>query len=78
MLRPTKHTHPDRTVIFVSMSILKRLKKNRIEEYDTLLTLARELVSGGEFLFLPSMNFLYLLGLIQYHRKNDSFEYVGP
>lgn len=31
----------------------------------------------GDVLFLPSLNFLYLLGLIEYHPKTDSIEYVG-
>jgi hypothetical protein len=29
-------------------------------------------------LFLPALNFLYLLGLIDYHPKTDAVEYVGP
>lgn len=28
-------------------------------------------------LFLPSLSFLYLMGLVNYHRTTDSFEYVG-
>jgi hypothetical protein len=29
-------------------------------------------------LFLPSLNFLYLLGLVDYRPKTDSVEYSGP
>ncbi|WP_416777131.1 ABC-three component system middle component 8 [Xenorhabdus budapestensis] len=29
-------------------------------------------------LFLPALNFLFLMGLIEYHTKIDSIEYVGP
>lgn len=78
MLRPTKHSHPDRTVINVSVLLLARLQNRRIEEYDKLLNYARKSVRGGELLFLPSLNFLYILGLIEYRPKTDSFEYVGP
>jgi len=78
MLRPTKHSHPDQTVIFVAMQLLKRLKKYRIEKYDALLTHSKRAVHGGGVLFLASLNFLFLLGLIEYHPKSDSFEYVGP
>ena len=39
MLRPTKHSHPDRTVINVAALLLTRLKSRRVEEYDALLTL---------------------------------------
>jgi len=57
MLRPTKHSHPDRTVI---------------------RKFAKKSVGGGDVLFLPALNFLYLMGLIDYRPKTDSVEYVGP
>lgn len=37
----------------------------------------RKAVAGGDVLFLPSLNCLYLLGLIEYHPKTDAIEYVG-
>ena len=77
MLRPTKHTHPDRTLIFTAYILLARLKKNRIEEYGKLKDFAKRTVEGGGFLFLQAINLLFLLGLVEYRLKNDSFEYVG-
>jgi hypothetical protein len=78
MLRPTKHSHPDRTIINVSLILLIRLKTLRIDEYDSLQKYTKKRVFGGDVLFLPSLNFLFLLGLIEYHSKTDSLEYVGP
>lgn len=78
MLRPTKHSHPDRTVISVSLMLLARLKSRRIEEYSSLRKYSKKCVPTGDALFLPSLNFLYLLGLIDYWPKTDSIEYVGP
>lgn len=78
MLRPTKHSHPDRTVINVSLLLLKRLKKDRIGDYDTLRKNIKKSITGGDILFLPALNFLYLLGLIEYHQKTDAIEYIGP
>jgi hypothetical protein len=78
MLRPTKHSHPDRTVINVSLLLLSRLRARRFDEYDTLQKLAKRSVVGGDVLFLPALNFLYLLGLIEYRPKTDAVEYVGP
>jgi hypothetical protein len=78
MLRPTKHSHPDRTVINVALVLLARLKTRRLDEYDDLLKYARHAVSGGDVLFLPSLNFLFLMGLVEYHPKTDAIEYVGP
>lgn len=78
MLRPTKHSHPDRTVINVSLLLLTRLKSRRVDEYDVLRKFAKKSVVGGDILFLPALNFLYLLGLIEYRPKTDAVEYVGP
>ncbi|MDW7756181.1 MAG: ABC-three component system middle component 8 [Desulfuromonadales bacterium] len=78
MLRPTKHSHPDRTVINVSVLLLSRLKTRRVDDYDSLHKFAKKSVIGGDVLFLPALNFLYLLGLIDYRPKTDAVEYVGP
>lgn len=77
MLRPTKHSHPDKTVVNVATLILAHMRKNRLEEYEKLRRLVRKAVSGGEILFLPAINLLFLLGAVEYHRKNDVFEYTG-
>ncbi len=78
MLAPTKHSHPDRTIINVSLLLLGRLKRNRLDEYGRLRTFAKGAVTGGDVLFLPALSFLYVLGLIEYRPKTDSVEYVGP
>lgn len=78
MLRPTKHSHPDRTVINVSMQLLGRLRDRRIEDYGKLQKFSKKIVDGGDVLYLPALNFLFLLGLIEYHPKNDALEYIGP
>ncbi len=78
MLRPSKHSHPDRTVINVSMLLLGRLKARRVEEFVTLKKFVKKNVSGGDVLFLTAVNLLYLLGLIDYRPKTDAFEYLGP
>lgn len=78
MLQPTKHTHPDRTVINMSLLLMTRLKARRVEEYDALRMFAKKSIVGSESLFLPALNFLYLIGLVEYRSKIDSLEYVGP
>lgn len=78
MLRPTKHSHPDRTIINVALILLVRLRARRIDDYSELKAYAKKAVSGGDVLCLPALNFLFLLGLIDYHPKTDSVEYVGP
>ncbi len=78
MLRPTKHSHPDRTVINVALLLLSHLRKRRLDTYSTLRSHTKKIVPGGDSLFLPAINFLFLLGLIEYRPKTDSVEYVGP
>jgi hypothetical protein len=78
MLRPGKHSHPDRTVINVAVLLFVRLKARRVGEYEELRQYVKKAVSGGDVLFLPALNFLFLLGLIRYLRKTDSIEYLEP
>jgi len=62
----------------VSLLLLSRLKDRRVDEYDVLRKFAKKHVVGGDVLFLPALNFLYLMGLIEYRPKTDAVEYVGP
>jgi hypothetical protein len=78
MLRPTKHSHPDRTVINVALRLLIRLRRERLDSYDALRRFSKKTVEGGDVLFLPALNFLFILGLIDYRQKTDAIEYVGP
>jgi hypothetical protein len=61
----------------LSMLLLLRIKAQRIEEYEELRGYVKKSVPGGDFLFLPALNLLFLLGLIEYRPKNDSLEYIG-
>lgn len=76
MIRPSKHNDPDKTLIYASFLILKRLKKSKIVSYEELLGFIKKEITSGEYLFLPALNFLFLLGLINYQAKNDMIEYI--
>ena len=77
MLRPTKHSHPDRTVISAVFILLQRLKKQRVEDFTSLRRLLKK-NAGSDALFLPAVNLLYLFGLVEYRPKIDALEYHGP
>ncbi|HTM81939.1 ABC-three component system middle component 8 [Asticcacaulis sp.] len=77
MLRPSKHAHPDKTVIAVALNLLSRLRNKRLCEYESLRSYSRRSKPGSDPLFLPALNFLYLMGLVEYHPKTDALEYVG-
>lgn len=77
MIRPSKHAHPDLTVISVAYVLLARIKKTRTESYSEFFAYLKKTNSNTELLFLPALNFLFMLELIVYRAKADRFEYVG-
>lgn len=76
MIRPSKHAHPDLTIVSVSYVILERLKSRRTETYADLVDLVERRTAHAKTLFLPAVNLLFLLGLIRYLPKADRFEYL--
>jgi hypothetical protein len=77
MIRPNKHSHPDKTVVSSSTILLKRLRKRRSASFDELREFHSKKDGEIDSLFLPAMSLLFLLGLVEYRRQNDTFEYVG-
>ena len=77
MIRPTKFSNPNQTLIAAAYILLERLRKRRIDRYDKLRTHLARKAKGCDSLFVPALSFLFLLGLIEYHPKNDSFEFIG-
>ncbi|MEJ6788070.1 ABC-three component system middle component 8 [Brevundimonas sp. UBA7664] len=65
-------------MINVAILLLARLRSRRLEGYSELRAFAKKAVAGGDTLFLPSLNFLFLLGLVEYRPKTDAIEYLGP
>jgi hypothetical protein len=78
MLRPSKHAHPDRTTFAAATVLLRALRSKRIIEFDDLAsTLTATAGPSAEFLFLPAVSLLHILGLVDYLATVDSFEYRG-
>ncbi len=78
MLRPTKHSDPNLTVLPIAAAILKKVRKNRACSIADLRKHIEEVGSDRLPLLVPSLAVLYALGLVEYRRKTDSMEYVGP
>lgn len=76
MLFPTKHDHPDQTVIAVSGTMMKYLSRYRVVTYDALLEHCQSKNQKVDYLFSPAISLLFLLGLVRYLPKSDSFEWV--
>jgi len=77
MIRPNKHAHPDKTLVSAATVVLKRIRMRRSESFDDLRKVLTKHEPAAASLFLPAVNLLFILGLIEYRKKNDTFEYVG-
>ncbi|MGL5829699.1 MAG: ABC-three component system middle component 8 [Angustibacter sp.] len=77
MLIPTKHSHPDATVLAASTRLLKALRSKRVLPYDELKSKLPDRDGSAEYLFTPSISLLFLLGLVEYRPSVDAFEYTG-
>ena len=77
LLLPNKNSHPDLTVLSVSAFLLDFLRKHRIGQYSDLYERLSKHESRAVALFEPALETLYVLGLIEYHKKNDLIEYIG-
>jgi len=78
MIQPDRYTNPDFSVINISSVILEKLiKENRIS-YDNLLKEVIYKVGDEAKENYPyALNFLFLLGKINYISQNDNFEYLN-
>ncbi|HDL1112645.1 TPA: hypothetical protein PWU90_000805 [Mannheimia haemolytica] len=76
-IRPNKYTHPDKAIISSSYELLKRLREERVVSFDEMQETIVKYTQSGNILFLPAISLLFLWGLVEYHPKNDCFEYIG-
>ncbi len=77
MLTPKKHLNLDSSVVRVSAFLLVELKRRKIVEFEKLRAYAiRRAGEDADISFLPSLNFLFLLGRLAYHSQNDTVEYL--
>jgi hypothetical protein len=77
MLQPSKHSHPDETVLAAATTVLRELKESRAASFDELKRSLALHSRGSDYLFTPAISLLFLLGLAEYRSTTDSFEYTG-
>lgn len=56
--------------------MLRRLKASRIDSFESLREFTVE-KTGSDILLLPALNFLFVMGLIEYRAKTDAVEYIS-
>jgi len=75
-LLPNKNSHPDLTVLAVAAFLMKKLRKAKFGKYAELYDALEKYDERAISLFNPALGLLYLLGLIEYHSKNDLIEWI--
>jgi hypothetical protein len=76
MLMPRKHLDLDVSVMRIATILLRELHRHGVVEFEKLRgVVLRRVGPDGDLSFLPALSFLFLLGRVEYHPKNDTLEY---
>jgi hypothetical protein len=76
MLTPSKSLNLDASVLRISALILRELQKRGVLEFERLRSIIlRRVGPDAEPVFLPALTFVFLLGKLEYHIKNDTLEF---
>lgn len=74
MLIPTKHMDLETCTLACAAAVIEILGTQGPQQFDSLLNKVKQKVGeGGRFRFGLGLNFLFLLGLIEYIEGNDTF-----
>ena len=75
MITPDKLTDPKNCLIYYGYLVIKNLRINNNLKYTTLENnISREVLDFSQKIFIESLNFLYMLGYINYNEENDTME----
>lgn len=67
----------DISVLRISAIILREIQKSRVLAFEALRArVTRKAGEDADLMFVPALSFLYLLGKVEYHLKNDTLEYT--
>jgi len=78
MLTPSKHLDLQKSPLRIASEVLAELKRRRVMKYEAVTRLiSKRAEDEGDAIVAPALSFLFLLGRIEYHSINDSFEYRG-
>ncbi|WP_408056475.1 ABC-three component system middle component 8 [Tardiphaga alba] len=76
MLTPSKHLDLAKSPLRVASEILAELRRRRVMSYESVTKLVKKRAGDdSDAVVAPALSFLFLLGRIEYHSINDSFEY---
>ncbi len=77
MIKITKYTNIDFSVLGIGIEILKVLKNDRVQKYNNLLNkiISRKGKQAQEN-FLLALSFLFMTGKLKYYQKEDIIEFL--
>ena len=79
MIRPGKHLNLNLCVLRIATIVLAHLQRHRVEGFQLLLQKVRNTAGeDAEVWFIPALDFLFLLGRIDYLPQRDTVEYLAP
>jgi hypothetical protein len=77
MLRITKYTNIDLSVVGISVEIIKILKEDRLQKYNQILgKVINKKGKQAQINFALALSFLFLMGKIKYYQKEDVIEFL--
>ncbi|WP_026894725.1 ABC-three component system middle component 8 [Clostridiisalibacter paucivorans] len=80
MIKPHKYMNLKFSILNISSLIIQELKNSqekRILYYKLYSKICNELEEDINELFLNTLNFLFVLGVIEYDEEKDSVELIG-
>lgn len=77
MITPTKHMNLDLSVLRVASILLTHLARYNIMQMDEVQKcVERHLGADGTLILGDALNFLYILGKVDYHTQTDTLEFL--
>lgn len=77
MLIPTKHDHPDLTILATSAVVLSLLRQKRSSSYEEVREALEQTHPQAPLMLPLATTFLFALGLIEYAPATDAFIFRG-
>ena len=78
MLKPNKYTNVNISLVAIVADILKLFQKSHDYTYADLLNkIIHKKGIEAKNVFLPALNFLFLLGKVEYNKKGDIIKYIN-
>ena len=75
MIKPDRHTNPNFSIVNISTIVLTELNVYYAIQYDKLLNkIVNVLGEEAKINFPYALNFLFLMGKLNYEQETDSFK----